>query len=335
MLRHLFNRTLTMLGTLLVISALVYTIVQLPEGDILQNEVAARIAEGENLTQEQIQQLYADFGLDRPYAVRYVQWVWGLVQGDFGVALSDPQNRPVGQILGDKAFLTILLNIAVILFIWVVSFPIAMICAVRQYSVADHTLTFVGFLGLATPNFLLALILYYFAYIWFGIPPTGLVDPELESAEMSLEKAWSILTHLIVPVIVIGTSGTAAMIRRLRANLLDELEKPYVRTAKAKGLGPTRILIRYPLRLSLNPFIAEIGNILPQMVSGAAIISMVMALPTVGGLLVDALRAQDTDLAAGILMVLAMLTVVGIYLSDLALAALDPRIRLGMAEGGR
>jgi len=200
---------------------------------------------------------------------------------------------------------------------------------VNQYSAGDHALTFIGFLGLATPNFLLALVMMYLAKVHFGISIGGLMDPKYLNEPFSYDKFISVLEHLWVPVIVIGTSGTAGMIRRLRANLLDELQKQYVTTARAKGLTPTRALIKYPLRMALNPFIADIGNLLPQVVSGAAVVSMVLSLPTTGPMLIEALQSQDMYLAGSFLMFLAMLTVVGVLVSDIALAALDPRIRLG------
>jgi peptide/nickel transport system permease protein len=209
------------------------------------------------------------------------------------------------------------------------SFPIGVYSAVRQYSLGDYALTFVGFLGLATPNFLFALVLLYFANNWFGISIGGLMDPAFIGKPWSWAKLASVLEHLWVPVIVIGTSGTAGMIRRLRANLLDELQKQYVVTGRAKGLPPGRLLLKYPLRMALNPFIADIGNLLPQVISGAAIVSVVLSLPTTGPMLLQALRSQDMYLAGSFLMFLAVLTVVGVFVSDLALAALDPRIRLG------
>ena len=228
-------------------------------------------------------------------------------------------------------FLRLSFSFSTILFIYVVSFPIGVYSAVRQYSIGDYALTFVGFIGLAVPNFLLALALMYLANEWFGTSIGGLVDDELRDAPMSWEKFWSVLEHLWVPVIVIGTAGTAGMIRRLRANLLDELHKQYVVTARAKGLPPRKLLVKYPLRMALNPFIADIGNVLPEIISGAAIVSVVLSLETTGPMLLSALQSQDMYLAGSFLMFLAILTVLGNLLSDLALAVLDPRIRLGAA----
>jgi peptide/nickel transport system permease protein len=209
-----------------------------------------------------------------------------------------------------------------------VAFPIGVYSATHQYSWSDHALTLFGFLGLATPNFLLALVLLYFAHVHFGISIGGLMDPRFVDKPWSWPKAVSLLCHLWIPVIVIGMSGTAGMIRRLRANLLDELQKQYVVTARAKGLPPVRLLFKYPLRMALNPFISDIGSLLPQVVSGAAIVSIVMSLPTTGPMLLSALRSQDMYLAGSFLMFMSFLTVIGVFVSDLALAALDPRIRL-------
>jgi peptide/nickel transport system permease protein len=210
-----------------------------------------------------------------------------------------------------------------------VAFPIGIYSAVRQYSTGDYVLTLIGFLGLATPNFLLALILLYFANIWFGTSIGGLMDPQYIDHPWTWGKVNSVLEHLWIPVIVIGTSGTAAMIRRLRANLLDELQKQYVVTARAKGLSPLKVLLKYPLRMAINPFIADIGNVLPQLISGAVLVSVVLSLETTGPMLVRALQSQDMYLAGSFLMFEASLVVIGVFLSDLALAALDPRIRLG------
>ncbi len=252
-----------------------------------------------------------------------------MLRGNLGFSFE--YNLPVSQVVGDRLFLSFLLSFSTILFTWVVAFPIGVYSATHQYSWGDHGLTFIGFLGLATPNFLLALVLLYFANVVFGTSVGGLMDPQYLDQPMSWAKFLSVLEHLWIPVIVIGTSGTAGMIRRLRANLLDELQKQYVITGRAKGLSPFKLLMKYPLRMALNPFIADIGNLLPQVVSGAAIVSVVLSLPTTGPMLLTALQSQDMYLAGSFLMFLAALTVVGMFLSDLALAALDPRIRL---EGG-
>ena len=260
---------------------------------------------------------------------QYWYWISGFVQGDLGFSFE--HRLPVSEVIGHRVWLSIIVALATIVFTYIVSFPIGIYSAVRQYSLGDYAFTFVGFLGLATPNFLLALILLYAANVWFGTSIGGLMDPIYIDQPWSLAKIGSVFAHLWVPVVVIGTSGTAAMIRRLRANLLDELQKQYVVTARAKGLSPLKTLLKYPLRLSLNPFIADIGMILPQAISGGVIVAFVMDLPTTGPMLLDALKSQDMYLAGSFLMFEAMLVVIGVLISDLLLAVLDPRIRLGGA----
>jgi peptide/nickel transport system permease protein len=327
MLRYTVHRILIMIPTLIAISLIVFVIIQLPPGDYLSTYIAELQSQGEAVDEQKIQFLREQYGLDQPLLVQYAKWVWGLLQGDLGYSFE--YGLPVSEVVGDRLFLTFVVSFATIIFTWVVSFPIGVYSATHQYSLSDYGLTLVGFLGLATPNFLLALVLLYLLNVYFDISIGGLMDPDYIDQPWSWGKSVSVLQHLIVPVIVIGTSGTAGMIRRLRANLLDELQKQYVTTARAKGLPPGRLLIKYPLRMSLNPFVADIGSLLPQIVSGAAIVSIVLSLPTTGPMLLDALRSQDMYLAGSFLMFLALLTVIGVFLSDLALAALDPRIRLG------
>ena len=326
MLMYLIRRLLTTIPTLIVISALVFVIIQLPEGDYLSSHIAELEAQGEKVSAEEVAYLRERYGLDRSQLEQYFVWVTGMLQGDFGFSFEN--NLPVSEVVGDRLFLSFLLSFCTIIFTWVVAFPIGVYSATHQYSWADHGLTFIGFLGLATPNFLLALLLLYFANVEFGISVGGLMDPQFVNQPMSWGKFKSILEHLWIPVVVIGTSGTAGMIRRLRANLLDELQKQYVVTARAKGLPPLRLLVKYPLRMALNPFIADIGNLLPQVVSGAAIVSVVLSLPTTGPMLLSALQSQDMYLAGSFLMFLSVLTVIGMLISDVALAMLDPRIRL-------
>ena len=326
MLTYLGRRLLTMLLTLLVISALVFIIIQLPPGDYLTSYIAELESQGELVPREKIEFLRRQYGLDQPMYIQYFKWVLGLIQGDLGYSFE--HNLPVSDVVGDRLLLTMVLNFTTILFIYVVSFPIGVYSATHQYSWGDHGLTFVGFIGLATPNFLLALILMYLANVWFGTSIGTLMAEEYLNEPWSVDKVLSVLEHLWVPVIVIGTSGTAGMIRRLRANLLDELQKQYVVTGRAKGLPPGRLLMKYPLRMALNPFVADIGNLLPQVVSGSVIVSAVMSLQTTGPMLLTALQSQDMYLAGSFLMFLAVLTVAGMFLSDVLLAILDPRIRL-------
>jgi peptide/nickel transport system permease protein len=325
-LSYLSRRLLTMILTLLTISALVFVIIQLPPGDYLSSYIAQLEAQGELVPREKIDFLRRQYGLDRPMIEQYFIWLFGLIQGDLGYSFE--HNVPVSAVVGDRLLLSMVLNFSTILFIYLVAFPIGVYSATHQYSWGDHGLTFLGFIGLATPNFLLALILMYLANIWFGTSIGTLMDERYLSEPWSIAKALSVLEHLWVPVVVIGLSGTAGMIRRLRANLLDELQKQYVVTGRAKGLPPARLLLKYPLRMALNPFVADIGNLLPQVVSGSVIVSAVMSLQTTGPMLLAALQSQDMYLAGSFLMFLALLTVAGMFLSDVLLAALDPRIRL-------
>ena len=326
MLAYTAHRILIMIPTLLAISFVVFVIIQLPPGDYLETYIAELQSQGEAVDPQKIEFLRQQYGLDRPFLEQYALWVWGLVQGDMGYSFE--HELPVTEVVGDRLWLTFLVAFTTILFTYAVSFPIGIYSAVRQYSIGDYALTFIGFLGLATPNFLLALVLLYLANVWFGTSIGGLMDEQFIDQPWSWAKIGSILEHLWVPVVVIGTSGTAGMIRRLRANLLDELQKQYVITGRAKGVGPAKLLLKYPLRLAINPFIADIGSILPQVVSGAVLVSVVLDLPTTGQMLVQALRSQDMYLAGSFLMFQALLVVIGVFLSDLALAALDPRIRL-------
>ena len=318
-----------MIPTLLAISLITFVIIQLPPGDYLTTYIAELEAQGERVNLDKIEFLRQQYGFDKPMYEQYLLWVFGMLQGDFGYSFEF--SLPVSEVVGDRLLLSFIVAFSTIMFTWAVSFPIGVYSATHQYSWADHGLTFIGFLGLATPNFLLALVLLYFANVTFGTSIGGLMDPVYLEEPWSWPKAMSVLEHLWIPVIVIGTSGTAGMIRRLRANLLDELHKQYVITGRAKGLPPFRLLVKYPLRMSLNPFIADIGMLLPQIISGAAIVSVVLSLPTTGPMLLNALRTQDMYLAGSFLMFLASLTVIGVFISDLLLAMLDPRIRL---QGG-
>jgi peptide/nickel transport system permease protein len=326
MLGYIVQRLLIMVPTLIAISIIIFVIIQLPPGDYFSTYIAELQSQGEAVDLQKIAFLKAQYGFDKPAWEQYIYWVVGLLQGDLGYSFA--YNLPVRDVVGDRLMLTFVVSFATIVFTYIVAFPIGIYSATHQYSWSDHTLTFVGFLGLATPNFLLALVLLYFANVYFGLSIGGLMDERFLDKPWSVAKALSVLSHLWIPVIVIGLSGTAGMIRRLRANLLDELQKQYVTTARAKGLSPFRTLMKYPLRMALNPFISDIGSLLPHIISGAAVVSVVLNLPTTGPMLLDALRSQDMYLAGSFLMFLATLTVVGMFVSDLALAALDPRIRL-------
>ena len=329
MLSYLVKRAFYMVPTLVLTSILVFILIELPPGDYLESYVAELLAAGETVDPKEIEFLRSEYGFDRPVWERYFKWASGMLVGDFGYSFE--YQLPVRDVIGDRLFFTILVTFFTIIFTWIIAFPIGIYSATHQYSWGDYGLTFFGLLGLATPNFLLALIMMYLANRWFGTSIGGLVDPAYIDQPLSWGKIKSVLEHLWIPVIVIGTSGTAAMIRRVRANLLDELRKPYVTTARAKGVPEFKGLMKYPFRMSLNFFIADIGGMLPQIISGAEIVAIVMSLETTGPLLIQALQSQDMYLAGSFLMMLGFLTVIGVLISDIALAVLDPRIRL---QGG-
>ena len=336
MIRYAVGRLITMLLTLWVVSIMVFVIINLPPGDYLSNQIAELRATGQAEGVAKAEFLRREYSLDRPLWQQYMIWVGfmpgpqgfaGLLQGNFGWSFEF--DRPVGEIVGDALWLTVLVNLAAVLFVYAVALPLGVLAAARSETWVDYSAGFVGYLGLATPNFLLALILFYYGHKYFDLPIGGLMAPEFEGEPMSWAKVKSILLHLIVPTFVIGTSGAAAMMQRLRANMLDELSKPYVETAIAKGMTPTRMLTKYPLRMAFNPFVADIGNLLPAMVSGSVLVSVVLGLQTIGPSLLQALKSQDQFLAGFVLMFVAFLTLVGTMISDILLMLLDPRIRYG------
>jgi peptide/nickel transport system permease protein len=331
---YILRRCVTMIWTLAVVSVLVFIIVNLPPGDILSNRIDQLTASGEASSVARAQFLATQYSLDQPLWRQYLIWVgfWpgpsgfsGILQGDFGWSFE--LDRPVSGIVGEAMWMTVVLNFTTIIFVYLFALPLGAIAAVRANTLVDYLATFIGYLGLATPNFLLALVLYHKGAQWFGLPVGGMMSREYVNAPMSVGKLLDILAHLVVPVIVIGTSGAAAMVRRLRANLLDELGKPYVVTAAAKGVPPVRAVIRYPLRMALNPFVSDIGNMLPQLVSGSVLVSVVMGLQTIGPILLASLKSQDYFLSGFILLFVSLLTLVGMLISDILLALLDPRIR--------
>ncbi len=335
MLKYTLQRILILIPTLIVISLVTFAIIKLPPGDFLSNQIDELKSQGDTAALEKVVFLRKQFGLDKPFIEQYGVWIggWpgeqgfsGLLQGDWGWSFE--YDLPVKDVVGDRLLLSFILNFTVILFTWAVAFPIGAYAATHQYSWSDYGLTFVGYVGLATPNFLFALVLMYFANVQFGLSVGGIMAPEYLGQPWSWAKMQSVLEHLWIPVIVIGTSGTAGMIRRLRANLLDELQKQYVVTARAKGMPQLRLLLKYPMRMALNPFIADIGSLLPSVISGSAVVAVVLSLQTSGPMLLEALRSQDQYLAGSFLMFLALLAVIGTFVSDLLLAALDPRIRL-------
>ena len=330
-----------MLVTLAAISVLIFVIINLPEGNYLSNEIAEMRATGEAAGIAKAEAMEKQYALDKPIWQQYLIWVGfapgphgfsGLLQGELGHSFE--LDRPVADVVGETALLTVVVNFAALLFVYVVALPLGTIAAVRANSWIDYIASLIGYIGLATPNFLLALILLFYGARYFDIPIGGLMHRDFEGQPMSWDKFVSILTHLIVPTIVIGTSAAAAVMRRLRANLMDELNKPYVETARAKGVAPTTRVIRYPLRMALNPFVADIGNLMPQLVSGSVMISVVMSLPTIGPILLQALKSQDIFMSGFILMFVSALTLVGMLISDILLAVLDPRIRMSAGRRG-
>ncbi len=326
MIRLVLRRLLMAVPTIVLISMIVFVIIQLPPGDFVESQIAELQAQGEKIDPARIEFLRQEYGLDQPLVVQYWRWVSGMVVGDFGYSFE--HQRPVAEVIDDRLTLTILLSIATIAATWLIAFPIGLYSATHQYSWGDYGLSFLGFLGLATPNFLLALVMLFLANRYLGLSIGGLMDAQYIGQPWSLAKFVSVLEHLWIPVVVVGTAGTAALIRRLRANLLDELSKPYVTTARAKGLKESQLVVKYPLRLSLNFFIADIGNMLPGIISGSELVALVLSLPTTGPILLASLQSQDMYLAGSFLMFLALLTVIGSIVSDVLLAWLDPRIRL-------
>jgi len=340
MLTYILRRCVTMSWTLLIISILIFAIINLPDGNYLTNQIRELMVTGEEASIAKAKFLLAQYSLDEPLWKQYLIWigVWpgpegfsGILQGNFGYSFE--LDRPVSEIVGESMWFTIGLNLVVVLFVYLTALPLGTLAAVRANSWIDYLTSFIGYLGLATPNFLLALVLMYYGNKAVGLPIGGGMAKEFLDQPMSFEKFGSIMLHMIAPVIVIGTAGMAAMTRRLRANLLDELGKPYVTTAAGKGVTPTRAVIKYPLRMALNPFIADIGNLLPQLVSGSVLVSVVMSLPTIGPILLQALRSQDIFLSGFILLFVSALTLVGMLISDLLLAVVDPRIRLAGKAG--
>ena len=335
-LRYAVFRFVTMLATLVVVSALVFFIMNLPPGDYLSNLIAELRATGQEGGIAKVEFLRHEYSLDQPLWKQYLIWIgfWpgphgfsGIIQGDFGQSFE--YDKPVSEIVGGALWLTVLVNLAAVLFVYMVALPLGVLAAVRSKTWVDYTSAFVGYLGLATPNFLLALMLFYYGHKYFNLPIGGLMSPEYEGEPMSPAKMKSILLHLIIPTFVIGTAGAAAMMQRLRANLLDELSKPYVDTARAKGVPPTKRVLKYPLRMAFNPFVADIGNLLPSLISGSVLVSVVLGLQTIGPALLTALKTQDQFLAGFILLFVAALTLVGTMISDVLLMLLDPRIRMG------
>ena len=324
-LKYVSKRLFGMIPTLLIISVIVFVVIQLPPGDIVTSMLSQMEASGREATDEQIKSLQARYNLDKPIHLQYLHWIGNFLVGDMGY--SALYARPVNELVWERMGLTLVITISALLFTWVVALPLGIYSAVRQYTFGDYILTTIALIGLAIPNFLLALILLYLGNEHFGISIGGLFSAEYKNAPWDFAKFVDMLKHVWQPMVVVGLGGTAVTIRILRANLLDELNKPYVVTARAKGVKPVKLILKYPLRIAINPFISTIGLLLPTLISGEAIVSMVLNLPTTGPLLLRALLAQDMYLAGSFLMLLAVLTVVGMLISDLMLAWADPRIR--------
>ncbi len=326
MLRYTIKRLFYMIPTLIGISVISFMIIQLPPGDYITSLIAAMSDSGQNFDPAQIEAMRRTYGFDDPIWLQYWKWITGiLLRGDFGYSFE--WNRPVADLIWERMGLTLTISVAALLFVWAVSLPIGIYSAMRRNSLGDYAFTFLGFIGLAIPNFILALALMYISFKYFGQSVGGLYSPQYVDAPWSWDKFVDLMAHLWIPIVVIGTSGTAALIRILRANLTDELNKPYMVTARAKGLPETRAVMKYPVRVALNPFVSSIGWVLPELISGVTITAIVLNLPIAGPLLLRALVSQDMYLAGSFILLMGVLTVIGMLVSDLLLALLDPRIR--------
>ncbi|MFG6192495.1 ABC transporter permease [Nonomuraea sp. JJY05] len=326
MLGYFGRRLVYVVVTLWAISIVTFVIINLPPGDYVSTLVANAQAGGEGITPAEIANLRHRYGLDDPLLLQYWRWITAiLLHGDFGQSFA--WNQAVSTLIGERVALSAMLSISSLLMVWAIAFPIGIYSAVKQYSWGDYGASFLGFIGMAVPEFMLALVLMYVGFRFFGQSVGGLFSPEFQDAAWNLGKVLDLLGHLWVPIVVIGVSGTAGMIRVTRANLLDELYRPYVHTARAKGLPEWKLLLKYPVRMSLSPFFSTVGWLLPGLIGGETIVSVVMSLPTGGPLLLNGVMNQDMYLVGSFIMILSTLTVIGTVLSDLALAWWDPRIR--------
>jgi peptide/nickel transport system permease protein len=326
MLGYLARRLLLAVLTVWFISVATFGIIHLAPGDYISTYVAEMSASGSAMTQDEADALRHQYGLDQPVAVQYLKWAIQVAHGNFGVSME--WQRPVFAVIGDRLLLTIVVSVAAILLTWLVALPIGIYSAVRQHSMGDYVFTLFGFIGLAVPSFLIALILMYAGFRYFNTNIGGLFSPQYADAPWSWPRVVDLCWHLPLPAIILGLGSTAQVMRVMRANLLDELRRPYLVTAWSRGMPMWRAILKYPVRVALNPFISTIGYILPYVVSGSVLVSLVLGLPTVGPVLFRALVAQDLFLAGTIVLLLGTLTVLGTLLSDLLLVAIDPRIRL-------
>jgi len=326
MAAYIVRRFLLALVTIWAVSIISFGIIQLPPGDYVTAYIEQLMASGTDVTEVEAANIRAQYGLDSSIPVQYFKWMRLASTGNFGISFE--YGRPVNDVIGDRLMLTAALAFTSIVFTWILAIPIGIYSAVKQYSPGDYAFTFVGFIGLAVPNFLVALVLLYLGFVYFNANIGGLFSPEYATAPYSLAKVLDLLDHLWLPSIILATSGTAQLVRVLRANLLDELRKPYVVTARAKGLGEWRLILKYPFRVALNPLISTVGYLLPLLISGSIIVSVVMSLPTVGPMLLRSLIAQDMFLAGTIILLIGIMTVIGTFISDMLLVWADPRIRL-------
>ncbi|WP_394199272.1 ABC transporter permease [Litoreibacter albidus] len=326
MLFYIFRRIVWSIPFFFAISLFAFLIIQAPPGDYLTTYAARLEAQGQVVDQARLETLRERFALGEPILVQYFNWVSGIItRGDFGISFEFQQ--PVSEMIGQRMALSVVLATSTLFFTWALALPIGIYSAVRQYTSGDYFFSVLGFIGLATPNFLIALVLMYYGTVHLGADVTGLFSPEYANAPWSGAKVLDLLKHLIIPVVIVGTASTASLIRVMRANLLDELFKPYVVTARAKGLSEFRLLMKYPVRIALNPFVSTLGWAFPQIVSGSTIVAVVLSLPTADPLMLDALLSQDMYLAGAFILLLSVLSIVGMLVSDILLALIDPRIR--------
>ena len=329
MLKYITRRLLLGVATLWAISILSFIIIQLPPGDFVDSYINDLLASGTSVSQAEIQSLRVLYGLDESLFAQYSKWILRCLRGDFGISME--WGRPVLEVIGDRIWLTVVISISALILTWAIALPIGIYSAMRQYSIGDYIFTFLGFIGLAIPNFLLAIVLMYLSFKYLGTDVGGLFSSQFEHAPWSFAKVVNLGEHMVLPAVVLATAGTAQLIRIMRANLLDELRMPYVVTAQAKGLTELNVVLKYPVRAALNPFASSIAYVFPEIVSGSVIVSLVLNLPTVGPLLLRSLIAQDMYLAGAIILLLGALTVIGTLISDLVLMWVDPRLRRGGA----
>ena len=326
MLRYIGKRLLTLIPLLILISMLAFLIIELPPGDYVTRYIADLQMKGMQVTEEDTIRLRAMYDLDKPMPIRYVNWITKIItQGDFGRSFQ--YNRPVSELIWERLGLTLIISLITMVFTYVVAITIGIYSAIRQNTLVDYVFTFIGFIGVAVPGFLIAMVAMWLSYSRLGISITGLFSAEFADAPWSWAKLQNLLQRIWVPVLVIGLSGTASIIRIMRSGVLDEVKKQYVITARAKGVKELKLLLKYPVRVAINPIISTIGWVLPSTISGESVVAIVLNLPTTGPLLLNALLNQDMYLAASFILLLSTLTVIGTVASDILLAMLDPRIR--------